>query len=83
MENVFRLVTLPMWEGLKGEAEKKLLRNEESVSKLVFRTRTPVDPVEVEYFRGFRQGVKYVLEGLPNEIQAEFKRFLAEKESES
>ena len=55
---------------------------EASIDRLLFRTRTVVDPIEIEYFRGFRQGVMYVLEGLPNEITAQFKRELA-KDKES
>lgn len=55
---------------------------EASIDRLLFRTRTVVDPIEIEYFRGFRQGVMYVLEGLPNEITAQFERELA-KDKES
>ncbi len=55
---------------------------EDSIDRLLFRTRTPVDPIEIEYFRGFRQGVMYVLDGLPNEITAQFERELA-KDKES
>ena len=50
---------------------------EKALSRMIFYTRAEVDPIEVEYFRGFRQGVKYILDGLPGEIQAEFKRELA------
>ncbi|HSG26920.1 MAG TPA: hypothetical protein VLA34_00470, partial [Candidatus Krumholzibacterium sp.] len=60
----------------------KLVRMEDSIDRLLFRTRTPVDPIEIEYFRGFRQGVMYVLDGLPNEITAQFERELA-KDKES
>lgn len=33
-----------------------------------------MDPLEVEYFRGFRQGVMYVLDGLPNGAKSEVQR---------
>lgn len=68
------------WKVFREEALKKVVSHEASLNRLIFRTRTEVDPVEVEYFRGFRQGVMYVLDGLPNELRAEFERGL-KKES--
>ena len=68
------------FELLKKEALKKVEKNEESVSRLVFRTRAELPMEEIEYSRGFRQGVMYVIHGLPNEIKAEFKRKLKEGE---
>lgn len=64
------------FELLKGEALKKLERVERSLTRLLFTTAVEVDPKRVEYDRGFRQGVMYVIEGLPNEIAAEFRREL-------
>jgi len=69
------------WKVFREEALKKVVSHEDSLNRLLFRTRTPVDPVEVEYFRGFRQGVMYVLDGLPNAIKAEFERGLKESDS--
>ena len=68
------------WKALREEALKKVASHEASLNRLIFRTRTEINPVEVEYFRGFRQGVMYVLDGLPNEIRDEFERGL-KKES--
>lgn len=65
-EDIARLTTLPAWKRLRDEVEKKLASHEGQVSRLVFKTRSPIDPLEIEYFRGFRQGVMYVLDGLPN-----------------
>jgi hypothetical protein len=69
------------WKALREQALKKVVSHEESLNRLLFRTRTAIDPVEVEYFRGFRQGVMYVLDGLPNAISAEFERGLKEDEN--
>lgn len=67
---------MPGWQKLCSEADKKLSSNEDAITRLIFRTRTEVDPIELEYFRGFRQGVKYVLDGLPNTIKKEFQQEL-------
>lgn len=69
------------WKALREEALKKVVSHERSLTSLLFKTRTPVDPIEVEYFRGFRQGVMYVLDGLPNAIKAEFERGLKDGET--
>lgn len=69
------------WKALREEALKKVASQEKTLNSLLFRTRTPVDPIEIEYFRGFRQGVMYVLDGLPNAIKAEFERGLKESDS--
>ena len=74
LESIARLAELPHWQRLKDEARKKLESNESSISRLLFKTRSPVDPVEIEYFRGFRQGVTYVLEALPYEALQELKK---------
>ena len=76
LESIVRLAELPHWQRLKDEARKKLESNESSISRLLFKTRSPVDPVEIEYFRGFRQGVMYVLEGLPNQARDEYKKLI-------
>lgn len=68
----------PAWKVFREEALKKVVSHEESLNRLLFRTRTEVNPVEVEYFRGFRQGVMYVLDGLPNAMRSEFERLLKE-----
>jgi len=85
MQNLERITLLENHVGFKAlreEANAKLVRMEKSISRLLFLTRTEVDPIEIEYFRGFRQGVKYVLDGLPGEVKAEFERELAKsKES--
>lgn len=67
------------FELLKDEAFKKLERVENSLTKLLFRTSTEIDPLKIEYDRGFRQGVIYALEGLPNEIAAEWQRLLKQE----
>lgn len=67
------------WRVLREAALAKVARHEESVKRLLFRTRTPIDPAEIEYDRGFQQGVMYVLDGLPNAMQAEFARRLKEE----
>lgn len=74
------LVSQAGWKVLREEALKKVDKHEESVMRLLFRTRTAVDPIEVEYDRGFRQGVMFVLDGLPNTLQAEFQRRLKNPE---
>ena len=74
LESIVRLAELPHWQRLKDEAQKKLERNEDTVYRLLFKTRSPVDPLEIEYFRGFRQGVTYVLEALPYEALQELKK---------
>ena len=66
LESIARLSRIPHWERLKEEALKKVEAHERSVSNVLFRTRSPVDPLEIEFARGFRQGVMYVLDGLPN-----------------
>lgn len=71
---VVELVTTAAWRVLREEALAKVAKHEESVNKLLFRTRTPVDPIEIEYDRGFRQGVLYVIDGLPNAMRTEFLR---------
>lgn len=69
---------------LKEQARIKIASVESSLTKLIFRTSTQVDPLRVEYDRGFRQGVIYALEALPNEIVAEFtKKLKAIKEVDS
>jgi hypothetical protein len=71
---------MPAWKLFRAEVEKKLQANEDTINRLVFRTRTEIDPLEIEYFRGFRQGVTFALEGLPNKILSEYK--LAKTEGE-
>lgn len=80
LESIIRLSELPHWERLRGEAISKIERNEASVSKVVFRSRTPIDPIEIEYSRGFRQGVMYVIDALPRQAKAELIRRLAATE---
>lgn len=75
---VGEMVATAPWRVLREEALKKVTKHEESVQRLLFRTRTPVDPIEVEYDRGFYQGVMYVLDGLPNTMKAEFQRRLSD-----
>lgn len=79
IESIARLVELPHWQRLKDEANKKLERMEATMARALFRSRSEPDLAEIEYARGFRQGVTYVLEGLPNTILAELKQ-LEEKE---
>lgn len=67
------------FHALCQEADNKLNKMQDSITRLLFRTRTAVDPIEIEYFRGFRQGVKYVTSILPEEAKAEFERELAPK----
>jgi len=76
LESIVRLAELPHWQRLKEETQKKLEKNEDTVVRLLFKTRSPVDPLEIEYFRGFRQGVMYVLEGLPNQARDEYKKLI-------
>lgn len=72
------MVDTAAWKVLREAALTKVRRHEDSVNRLLFRTRTPVDPIEIEYDRGFRQGVVYVLDGLPNAMKAEFERRLSD-----
>lgn len=81
LERVSALLDHGGFKALREEALKKLAANEDSINRLLFRTRTPVDPIEVEYFRGFRQGVMFVLDALPNQIKAEFDKALKESET--
>lgn len=70
----------PGFADYREQALQKLQANEASIIRLLFRTRTEVDASEIEYFRGFRQGVMYMLDGLPNQLRAEYERLL-KKES--
>lgn len=83
MERITLLQEHVGFHALQQEAENKLGKMEQSINSLLYRTRTPIDPIEVEYFRGFRQGVKYVIDALPKEIQAEFKRELAQQKEKT
>lgn len=80
LESIVRLSELPHWERLRGEALGKVERNETSVSKIIFRSRSSIDPIEIEYSRGFRQGVMYVIDALPRQAKAELTRRLAATE---
>lgn len=71
------------WKILREAALAKVARHEESVKRLLFRSRTPIDPVDIEYDRGFRQGVMFVLDGLPNAMAAEFARRATEEVNSS
>lgn len=83
LEAVERMVTTYTgWQLFKEEALEQLERKQDTINRLVHTTRSPIDPIEIEYFRGFRQGVKYVLEGLPNELVAALPRLLAEIDKE-
>jgi hypothetical protein len=79
IESIVRLTELPHWQRLKDEANKHLERFERSLSRALFRSRSEPDLAEIEYARGFRQGVTYVLEGLPNTILEEWKTLNAEE----
>ena len=87
LESVERMVkTYSAWQLYKAEALEQLDRKQQSINRVIHLTRSPVDPIEVEYYRGFRQGVMYALEGLPNElIDHALPKLLAEiaKESDS
>ena len=61
------------------ECDNKIAKMQGSITRLLFRTRTPLDPIEIEYFRGFRQGVLYATSILPEEAKAEFLAELAPK----
>lgn len=76
LELVSALPELEGFKALREEALRKVDRNESSVARLIFRSRADINPVEIEYSRGFRQGVMYVIDGLPNEIIKEFHREL-------
>ncbi len=71
---VVDLISTGGWRILREEALAKVAKHEESVKRLLFRTRTPINTADIEYDRGFQQGVMYVLDGLPNTMQAEFLR---------
>ena len=77
------MLETPGWKDFREEALKKVRKHEESVTRLLFRTRSPVDPLEVEYDRGFYQGVLYVLDGLPNTMKKEWEVLLREEEVNS
>lgn len=79
LERLARLLDNPSFELLKEEALRKVERNEDSVRRLIFKTMSPVDPLQIQYDRGFSQGVHYALEALPHEILAEFKRGLSKE----
>ena len=79
LELVSRLEGHRGFELLKEEAQKKVQGVEQSLTRLLFNTSAEVSPTRVEYDRGFKQGVRYALQGLPHEIQVEFKKRLADK----
>lgn len=81
MQRILSLTEHGGWNTFRERALEKLAKNEASVTRLLFRTRTEVDPIEVEFFRGFRQGVMFLLDGLPNTIRAEYERALKESDS--
>ena len=64
---------------LREAAKTRVERTQNSLMRLIFKTGTEIDPLRVEYDRGFSQGVAFALEGLPNEIYAEW---LKTKESD-
>lgn len=81
LQRVTALLDHNGWKALREEALKKVASHEDSISRLIFRTRTDVDEKEIEYYRGFRQGVMYVIDGLPNQIKAEFDKGLKESDA--
>lgn len=82
LESVERLTRHPGWEALKEFADQKIARVEKSLTRLLFTSAAPVDPLRVEYDRGFRQGVKWILEAAPVEAQVAYKKAIAEKDGE-
>ena len=82
MDDIVSLTRTPQWKVLVQEAEKKLRRFENTLSYQLFKSRSPVDVAEVEYYRGFRKGVMYVLEDLPNTVQVQLAKKLAELDAE-
>lgn len=81
LSRILGVLAEPGWEDLTKVAKEKLRGNEDSVSRKIFRTRVDIDLREIEYYRGFRQGVMYMLDGLPHQLRAEYER--ARKESDS
>lgn len=82
MESIVRLTQLPHWERLKEEGRRKIVRVESSMTRLLFTSSAEIDPKRVEYDRGFRQGIMYILEGLPNEVALEWNAFLKAAQTE-
>lgn len=86
LESIARLKQLPHWEKLREAATTRLERIEASQARLLFKTRSKLDPQEVieeiEFYRGFRQGVMFVLDGLPNTAERELKELLNDNEKE-
>lgn len=73
---------MPRWATFRDEAEAKLEKHENVINHVVHKTRDPVDPLEIEYFRGFRQGVKYLLYAMPAAARAELDRLNQAEESD-
>lgn len=82
LESITRLRELPHWERLRDVAIRRLERFEGSISRVLFKSRSEVDPLEIEFYRGFRQGVFYVLDGLPNTAIDQLKKLADDNEKE-
>lgn len=84
LEAVERMVeSYDGWALFKAEAYEQLGLKEAIIDRLIHKSRAPVDPIEIEYFRGFRQGVIYVLDALPHELVAALPRLLEQLDKES
>ena len=68
---------------LREAVLERIAKHEAAFTRLVFRTAEAIDPERVAFDRGFRQGLMFAIEGLPNEIYAEWKRTLKEREEEA
>jgi hypothetical protein len=66
------------WPELQAEVGRKRERIEKTVLVKVFGNRTPIDPVEMAYWRGFVEGMDWFA-GVPEVAEAKFERFLRER----
>jgi len=83
LELVSRLPKLRSFQLLQNEALKAKERHFATLAKMLMKTRKPVPELEIEYDRGFWNGVEWALEKLPNGVTKEFERLLEQNEKES
>lgn len=74
---------MPGWAKLQDEAEKKIASHRKMWTGLIFRSRTELDPLEIEYYRGFEQGVEWILQGLPAAVKRELQEELSKQKEHS
>ena len=68
----------PLAGDWRPRSTRKRERIEKGVLAKVFGNRTPVDPVEMAYWRGFVEGMEWFV-AVPDKAEASFERFLRER----